>query len=195
MSQAQKETRTTNLGEVELREVEETDKLLINGYAARFNNITELYSGLKEQIAEGAFSSSLGSDIRALWDHDTQKVLGRTTNGTLKLREDSIGLNFELDINPTTYGQDVHKLIKRRDISGVSFGFRVKGEEWKRLDEDTVLRTITDLELLEISPVTFPAYQATEVHARSIIERCPLKDFKNDWFEIQKRKLALLEVV
>jgi HK97 family phage prohead protease len=190
-----KEIRHLNLGEVELRNEEmESDKLMVSGYAARFNSITELYDGLQEQIATGAFSSSIGGDIRALWDHDTRLVLGRTKNNTLKLSEDSIGLRFDLEINDTTFGKDTYKLIKRGDISGVSFGFRVKDEEWKRLDKDTVLRTIKDVELFEISPVTFPAYRDTEVYARSIqevIKRCPI-EFKNDWHELQKRKINLL---
>jgi uncharacterized protein len=191
-----KEIRTTNLGEVELRdEIADSDKMMIGGYAARFNSIIELFSGMQEQIAEGAFRSSLDGDVRALWDHDTRYVLGRTKNDTLKLREDSIGLGFDLEINDTTYGKDTYKLIKRRDISGVSFGFSVKDEEWKRLDDTVILRTIKDVELFEISPVTFPAYKDTEVFTRSmnqVMERCPFSDFQNYWFDVQKRKLQLL---
>lgn len=193
-----KETRTTNLSEVELKEdLDATDKMIVSGYAARFNSITEIYAGLQEQLDQGAFTSSIDGDIRALWDHDTKYVLGRTTNDTLKLRQDSIGLGFDLDINDTSFGVDVYKQIKRRDISGVSFGFQVKDEEWKRLDKDMVLRTIKDVELYEISPVTFPAYKDTEVFTRSIsqiMERCPFSDFQNYWFDVQKRKLELLLV-
>lgn len=191
-----KEIRTTNLGEVELKEGQESE-MKISGYAARFNSITTIYEGLQERIAEGAFSSSINNDIRALWDHDTKYVLGRTTNDTLTLREDAIGLGFDLVISDTSFGRDTYNLIKRRDISGVSFGFMVKDESWERLGDDCYLRTIKDVELLEISPVTFPAYKDTEVHARSmseILKRCPFDGLREYWFDVQKRKLKLLAI-
>jgi uncharacterized protein len=93
--------------------------------------------------------------------------LGRTKNGTLRLYEDDIGLRFELDLADTTLGDDAFKTIKRGDVDGVSFGFRMRKQEWDESDPDNVVRTIMQADLFEISPVGFPAYPDSQVAARS----------------------------
>lgn len=136
------------------------------GYAAMFNSETGL-SFFRERIMPGAFSASLkDGDIRALVDHDTGRVIGRSTAGTLRLNEDDKGLFVEIDLPDTTDGRDLAVSLERGDISGMSFGFRVTHDEW---DEtvDPVLRTIHAVDLFEVSAVAFPAYGDTEIALRS----------------------------
>ena len=125
--------------------------------------------GFTEVVKPGAFAASLraGSDILALVDHDPSQLLARTASGTLRLAEDSRGLAFSLDVPPTQLGNDMLALAERRDIGGMSFGFRVArngGEAWPATDRRE-LRAVT---LLEISVVqAWPAYSQTSVSARA----------------------------
>lgn len=136
------------------------------GYAAVFDSPTDIGGWWVERIAAGAFKDAIGGDVRALFDHDSGRVLGRTTAGTLRLSEDAKGLATEIDLPDTTDGRDVGTLVGRGDLSGMSFGFRVTHDEW---DEtvDPPVRTIHAVELFEVSVVTFPAYDATEIALRS----------------------------
>lgn len=136
------------------------------GYAASFAIETRI-ADFRETIAPGAFAASLasGSDVLALADHDTGRVLARTKSGTLRLREDERGLKFEIDVPDTSAGRDVLALAERGDIGGASFGFTVApdGESWE--GDKRTLRAVT---LHEISIVSaWPAYPETEVSARS----------------------------
>jgi uncharacterized protein len=155
---------------IEIRE-EEDGKRTISGYAVKWEMKSHplgFFTRFREQFKKGAFAESLGKeDQRALWSHDTSKVLGRTKNGTLRLYEDDIGLRFELDLADTTLGDDAFKTIKRGDVDGVSFGFRMRKQEWDESDPDNVVRTISQADLFEISPVGFPAYPDSQVSARS----------------------------
>lgn len=155
---------------IELRDAE-GEKRTISGYAVKWNMRSHPLGGFSrfvEQFKPGAFAESLRSDdIRALWSHDTSKVLGRTKNGTLRLSEDDIGLRFELDLPNNTQGNDAYESIKRGDVDGVSFGFRAVDEEWDDADPKNVLRSIHKAGLFEISPVGFPAYPDSQVAARS----------------------------
>lgn len=157
----------------ELRAAPAADgKRTIGGYAAVFNSKSSVlydWYEFREQIAPGAFASSMGKDIRALWNHDTGQVLGRTTNSTLRLSEDETGLAFELDLPDTQMGRDVWTLVQRGDVSGMSFGFRVvrEGYTWSVDTDGMDLRTLTAVDLLEVSPVTFPAYPDTNVGTRA----------------------------
>ena len=104
----------------------------IGGYAAVFEQWTRIGPRFEEKIAKGAFASSLpNGDIRALWSHNTDLVIGRTRNGSLKLREDDTGLAFDLLLPDTTQGRDAFTLIKEGFVTGVSFGFRVKKDSWE----------------------------------------------------------------
>jgi HK97 family phage prohead protease len=139
----------------------------IAGYAAVFNSETDIGGMFREQIAPGAFKASLSGDVRALFDHDTAHVLGRTKAGTLRLSEDERGLAVEIDLPDTQTGRDLRESMNRGDIDGMSFGFRVTKQEWDESGE-TPLRTIREVELFEVSVVTFPAYADTEVALRSL---------------------------
>lgn len=149
-------------------EAEGQPKRLI-GYAAVFNVLADIGGRFQERIAPGAFRSAIqDGDVRALWNHNSDFPLGRTKAGTLRLIEDDKGLRFENDLPDTTMGEDAKVSIQRGDVTGVSFGFEVPpgGDEWAMIGGKKV-RTITKVNLHEISPVTFPAYEATSVEARS----------------------------
>lgn len=154
----------------ELRAQMQDGRRTIGGYAAVFNSLSVVLWDFREEIAPGAFAESLGrNNIRALWNHDSSEVLGATSNGTLRLAEDAVGLRFELELPDTQRGRDAYTLIDRGDVSQMSFGFRLlpDGDAW-RIDEDgQYIRRLLKVDLLEISPVTFPAYQATTVGVRA----------------------------
>ena len=150
----------------------------IGGYAALFNTVSEELWGFREEIAPGAFAQTLqeGTDVRALFNHDPNLVLGRSTAGTLRLQEDDRGLAFEIDLPDTSYAQDLWRLIERRDVSQMSFGFLVVTDEW-RMKDGLPLRTVRTADLFDVSPVTYPAYAETNVAVRSRAQEiCAEKD-------------------
>lgn len=146
----------------------EGEEPIIACYFAVFNSPTELWPGCIEQIAPGAFASSLGKDVRALVDHDTRLVLGRTTAGTLTLREDETGLYGEIKINSQdSDAMNLYARVQRGDVNQCSFGFEIVSEDYVvGPDGQTCTWTLHDLILYEVSVVTFPAYEATSAMAR-----------------------------
>lgn len=154
----------------ELRADGDNGKLV--GYAAVFNTRSENLGGFVEVIQPGAFAGSLdGDDIRALIDHEGIAI-ARTKNGTLALREDNKGLLVEIDLPDTTDGRDIRESVRRGDVDQMSFGFFVRegGQVFTEDEDGTVVRTLTDVRLLETSIVTFPAYPDTSVATRSVQE-------------------------
>ena len=146
----------------------ETDEMKIEGYFVVFNSETELYDGMFEEISDKAFQNIDLSDIRALADHDTAKVLGRTKSNTLKLSVDDKGLYGEITINKKdTEAVNLYERVKRGDIDQCSFGFNILDETMDTRADGTTKWTITEIELFEVSVVTFPAYADTSVEARS----------------------------
>lgn len=139
----------------------------LTGYAAKFNTPTGIADYFVEQIAPGAFTDTIKGDVRCLFNHQSDNVLGRTVSGTLRLSEDAIGLRFEVDLPDTTLGRDVAKLVERGDINGMSFGFRAVKQTWDDTT-DPPGRTLEKVEIGEISIVTFPAYPDTSVSLRSL---------------------------
>lgn len=140
------------------------------GYAALFNTRAEIGGQFVEVIAPGAFRDAIsGADVRALIDHDSGRVIGRTKAGTLRLEEDDMGLSVEIDLPDTTDGRDLAVQLERGDISGMSFGFRVTHDEWDETG-DMPVRTIRAVELFEVSAVAFPAYGDTSIALRSLEE-------------------------
>lgn len=136
----------------------ESKKLV--GYVVQWNKESEtLWGEYIERFAPNAFSDSLktGKDVRALFEHDHTKLLGRTSSGTLKLEEDGIGLRFELSPPDTQLGRDLLVSVERGDISGMSFGFRTVKNEWDFSVEPN-LRTVQQAELVEITVTSIPAY-------------------------------------
>lgn len=141
----------------------------IGGYAAVFNSETDIGGYFREVIAPGAFKEAVKGDVRALIDHDSGRVIGRTSSKTLRLSEDDNGLAVEIDLPDTTDGRDIATLVERGDISGMSFGFMVTKQTWDETG-DTPVRTIEAVELYEVSVVAFPAYDDTTIAMRSLEE-------------------------
>lgn len=146
---------------------EENGQKAIEGYFAVFNSNYEIGPGMSESIAPGAFSNTIDGDIRALINHDTTLVLGRTKAHTLELREDDHGLWGHVDINPNdTDAMNLYERVSRGDVDGCSFGFNIVSEETDFRDDGSVHWTIKDVELFEVSACTFPAYESTNISAR-----------------------------
>lgn len=139
----------------------------ITGYFAVFNSNYEIAPGMSESIAPGAFSRTLANDVRALINHDTTLVLGRTKAHTLELREDERGLWGDISINPNDGdAMNLYERVKRGDVDQCSFGFEIISEETDFHEDGTIHWTITEVNLFEVSACTFPAYEATNISAR-----------------------------
>lgn len=125
--------------------------------------------GFWEQIAPGAFDRALNEDqdVRFLVDHDPSRVLARTASGTLSLSSDKKGLLVDADLADTSIGRDLRVLLERGDVSQMSFGFVVNKDEWAMQKDGTELRTIHDVDLFDVSAVTFPAYPQTDAAVRA----------------------------
>jgi Escherichia/Staphylococcus phage prohead protease len=138
---------------------------LIAGYAAVFDSLSVELWGFRERIAPGAFADSLGDDVRALWNHNTEIVLGRTKANTLRLAEDNTGLRIE--ISPPASAASYLETIERGDVDQMSIGFRALEDTWDEDADGVLIRTLNKIKLYEVSPVTFPAYPATSVGVRT----------------------------
>lgn len=145
------------------------EKPKIIGHAAVFDQLSEDFGGWREKIAPGAFSKSIGGDVRALFNHDPNLILGRTRAKTLRLTEDSKGLLAEIDPPDTETARSVMEAIRRGDVSQMSFGFRTVKQKWEEdMDKKIAVRTLVEVELFDVSPVTFPAYPQTDVGLREM---------------------------
>lgn len=152
----------------EFRANERDGKLMIEGYFAVFNSIYDMGNGMSESIAPGAFANTISGDIRALINHDTTLVVGRTAAHTLELREDSYGLFGSFEVNPKdTDAMNLYARVERGDVSQCSIGFEIVSEETDFRDDGTVHWTIREVKLYEVSCCTFPAYEQTAVSARA----------------------------
>ena len=164
----------------EFRAMEQAEERAIEGYFAVFDGIYELWPGATESIARNAFEGELEGDVRALIDHNTRLVLGRTIASTLELRVDTHGLWGRIIINQEDQdAMNLYARVKRGDVSQCSFGFDILDEE-RTINESTgdVHWLIKRVKLYEVSVCTFPAYQSTSVSAR-----------KDEMKEIQKREV------
>lgn len=178
----------------EVREAAGQTGPVIAGYFAVFDTEYEMWAGVSEKIARGAFTPCLGDDIRALIDHDTRLVLGRTAAGTLTLREDDHGLYGEIKINEAdTDAMNLYARVQRGDVSQCSFGFDIIAEDYVvSPDGQKCTWTVREVKLYEVSVVTFPAYEATAVEARSDsaqrLSKARLERRKKDLLERMKHK-------
>lgn len=181
--------RYLNMENVQTRE--DGEDLFIEGYFAVFNSTYELWPGATESIAPGAFNDSISDDVRALYNHNSDIVLGRTSAGTMEIKQDSHGLWGRIRVNRNdSDAMNAYARIARGDITGCSFGFDIAAEETDYRDDDSIHWTITKVSpLYEISPCTFPAYQETVVSAR----KKDLEDIEEKkrevWREAMKRRL------
>lgn len=173
------------------RAAEESGELYIEGYFAVFGSVYELCPGATESIAPGAFSGALGGDVRALTNHDTTLVLGRTKAGTLELREDGHGLWGRVKINrEDSDAMNLYRRVQRGDVDQCSFGFDIGKEETAVNDDGSVHWTIKEVSVLyEVTVATFPAYDETSVAARSAqAEQIKLRAGQA-WKETMKNRL------
>jgi HK97 family phage prohead protease/HK97 family phage major capsid protein len=143
---------------------EENGEMIVEGYAALYNSETNI-GPFKETIAPGAFDEVLDNDVRALINHDPSLVLGRTTSGNLELTSDEFGLKYRVKLGNQQYAKDLYESVKRGDISQSSFAFTIEDQSWS---EDRSTRTVEKVaQLLDVSPVTYPAYKSATAMARS----------------------------
>lgn len=159
---------TTETIEYRAGESGQPNKLV--GYAAVYGSLSADLGGFKERIAPGAFKGAVNGtmDVRALVDHNPEKLLGRTSANTLRLSEDSKGLRVEVDLPDTSYANDLKALMKRGDVPGMSFGFKVPdgGQRFIR-ENGQAVRELTNITLKEVSAITStPAYGDTSLQLR-----------------------------
>ena len=165
MTKKKRETRVVDITELKTRDGTDTGPVKISGYASVFNSRTSIGDYFDEVIKPGAFARTLSDndDIRALFNHNWDNVLGRTKSGTLQLIEDERGLKFELDLPDTSTARDLAASMERGDINQCSFGFSIdEGKETWDYSVEPALRSIHEVELYEISVVSIPAYDDTE---------------------------------
>lgn len=185
-----REKRQMRTASTEFATRDDNGALAIEGYFAVFNSNYEIAPGLSESIAPGAFDNTLSGDIRALINHDTTLVLGRTKANTLQLRTDNHGLWGHIDINPNdTDAMNLYNRVQRGDVDQCSFGFDIISEETDFREDGSIHWTIKEVELYEVSPCTFPAYEETNIAARTK-ERDELIKRRNEaWKQQMLRKL------
>ncbi len=163
------ERRSFQIAEVRLSENDKPPR--ISGHAAVFNLLSDDLGGFRERIKPGAFTRTIReSDIRALWNHSANFVLGRNTSGTLRLWEDDEGLAFEILPPNTQWARDAMATMRRGDVDQMSFGFEKVRDEWHTAD-DGLVRTLIEVKLYDVSPVTFPAYPQTSAQVRAKVHR------------------------
>ena len=162
----------------------------IEGYFAVFGSDYEIGEGMTESIDRHAFDNALDDDIRALTDHDTRLVLGRTTAGTLDLHVDEHGLYGRALVNPNDQDAvNTKARVDRRDVTQASFGFDILDEEAEYRDDGSTHWTIKAVKLYEVSVCTFPAYKETNLQARAADKAAFEKRRLDAWKEEQKERL------
>lgn len=137
---------------------------VLRGLAIVFNSLSVPIAGFRERIRPSAIRRTLdeGIDVRAFADHDSGKVLGRLTAKTLGLHVDRVGLHVTITPPDTTYARDLVAVVKRGDLSNMSFGFSVLTDEWE-MQNGTAVRNVTDMRVYEVSPVSLASYGSTTI--------------------------------
>lgn len=168
---------------------------MLTGYGAVFYRADEpgteyqLWSDLYERVSRSAFDVALKrkDDARGLFNHDANHILGRTASGTMRLSVDDVGLRYEIDLPNTPQAQAVAEAVARGDVSGSSFSFRVEKQTFERdAKRNAEIRTIEQVELFDVGPVTFPAYQATTSAMRADGDGDDARQARDDWRRTQE---------
>lgn len=184
----ERENRQLRTAATEFNTREDGDDLYIEGYFAVFNSIYDLGYGMSESIAPGAFTKWLAGDIRALVNHDTTLVLGRTSAHTLELNQDERGLWGKVKINPKDQdAMNLYARVQRGDVTQCSIGFDIIDEETEFREDGSVHWTIREIKLYEVSACTFPAYEETAISARQK-DLDELKKRKNEAWKVEQLK-------
>lgn len=170
--------------------LDDDGKMSIEGYFAVFDSNYEIGPGMSESIASTAFDRTISGDIRALINHDSTLVLGRTKANTLELRVDTHGLWGRIDINPNDVDAvNLYERVRRGDVDQCSFGFDLRSQDTEIRENGEVHWTITDLDLYEVSCCTFPAYDQTNISARTSERDDIMKRETEAWREKMKGAL------
>lgn len=147
----------------------------VGGYALKYGTLSQNLGGYVETIKAGTFTKSLGDggDVLCRYQHDSDMLLGRTSSGTLRLADDSVGLDYEADLPDTSYARDLAALCKRGDVRHSSFAFRCMpgGDEWGFTEMGFPLRTLIEAQLRDTAPVVTPAYLDTTTGLRTLAEQ------------------------
>lgn len=170
------EVRAFSIERVTIERRADDDGLRLSGYAAVFDREADIGGWFTEVIRHGAFRRAIaeGQDVALLFNHDPSTVMARTTNGTLRLREDDTGLFFEAELDPRdSDAQRVVAKVERGNVSQGSLAFEATSERWLYDEREIPLREILDTDLYDVSPVTYPAYSETQVHARGRVVEPP----------------------
>jgi HK97 family phage prohead protease len=172
------------------------NQVRVRGYAAVFNQLSEDLGGFREQIMAGAFSGRLADDVRALINHDSNLVLGRTVANTLTMAEDAHGLAVDITLPDTQAARDLAVSMERGDVSQMSFSFTVSkdGQSWQRDGTGPWIRTIKRVaRMFDVSVVTYPAYPQTDAALRSLEawRRGHQVDPPSDDLSLYRRRLRL----
>lgn len=198
MDRSKLDVRSLPARDLEIREGADGAAVL-RGYAAVFNSLSNPIGGIfRERIAPGAFRSTIESDqdVYAFWQHDSSRPLARRSIGTLRLREDEIGLAVEFDVPNTPSGQEARGAIAEGLVDTMSFGFFVPEGGDRLLDERSddgyPIRELVNVDLFEVSPVTFPAYDSTAISARSA-EFSKFVESRRAGVELRRRRLRMIE--
>jgi len=183
---------------VKIERRKDGERPVIHGIAAVYYDGTErteyeLWPGARERIMPGAFRRAIadGADVRALFNHNEDNILGRTTAGTLQLSLSDTGLAYEIELPETTVGRDLGESISRGDVTGSSFGFIVRKDAWTKEgdgEDETEIREIHDVELIDVGPVTFPAYEATTAGIRGDVDAVEAKTSHEEWLRTRAEK-------
>lgn len=188
---------TFDVGRAEVRyaqmEGSDTKTATMRGYAAKFNTLSELMWDFRETIAPGAFDDVLQDDVRALFNHDPNLILGRLPAGTLRLSVDDVGLLYEVDLPDVDYARNLAVSIERGDVTQSSFAFSLalEGDKLEKKADGTYLRTITKIErLYDVAPVTYPAYPDTTVGQRDFMESLKSRISDTNKHSEEQRALA-----
>lgn len=146
------------------------------GYAAVFNRLSQNLGGFVERVDPAAFNKTLadGGNVFARFNHDSSLLLGTTDSGTVRLSVDGTGLAYEVDLPDTGAGRDVAALAKRGDLQKSSFAFRTMADDWGWTPDDFPMRTLLDVQLVDVAPVTDPAYRDTTTGLRSLATKFDL---------------------
>lgn len=172
-----KEIRHFHIEKLEIRNIQDTNTRIVGGYVNKYNKNSEVMRDrwgeeFVEVISEGAFTKSLENrNQKALWNHNTDLILGSVISGTLNLFTDNLGLRCEITLPNTSWGNDAYESISRGDVDGMSFGFRCIEDLWSKLEyenREVYKRTILEAELFEVSPCVFPAYSDSIIQCRSL---------------------------
>lgn len=185
------EKRYLEIKDLQVRSAENDGNLYLEGFFVRYDDTYNVWEGVTESIAPGAFSNSIHGDIRALYNHNTDIVLGRTSAGTFQIEDRDVGLWGRITLNQNdTEAMNVRSRVERGDVTGCSIGFEIKKEERTVSDNGNVHYTITEIDpLYECTITPFPAYAATHIEARHNNEENIKKRALDEWKLQMKQKL------